>query len=204
MSKIEDKAIFSLSYGLFLLSTNLEGFDNGCIVNTVQQVTANPLKISVAVNKANLTAELISRSGKFNVSVLDTTAPFYIFQQFGFVSGKERNKFRDAENISRSENGLCYLNKFTNAYISATVVKEVDMGSHIIFFAEVTEAKALSENPSMTYSYYFSNVKPKPEIKEEKKGYVCKICGYVYEGEPLPEDFICPICKHGAEDFEKI
>ncbi len=203
MEKIEKSSMFKLSYGLFVLSTKLQMFDNGCIVNTVQQVTENPLVISVAVNKTNLTCELIERSGKFNVSVLDTTAPFTVFKQFGFVSGKEQNKFRDADNISRSENGLCYLNKYTNAFISADVIKTVDMGTHIVFYGKVTEGKVLSNNPSMTYSYYFENVKPKPEAPA-KKGYVCKICGYVYEGENLPEDFVCPICKHGADDFEKL
>jgi len=202
---IEPNAMFKLSYGLFVLSANNNGKDNGCIINTVMQVTDNPKRITIAINKANYTHDMIMKDGRFNVSVLSTDADFALFKNFGFASGKDTDKFTPySESISRSANGLYYLTHFTNAYISAKVISVQDFGTHSVFTADVVEAKILSDIPSMTYEYYFENVKPKPVTEENKTGYVCKICGYVYEGDVLPEDYVCPLCKHGPEDFEKI
>jgi len=204
-SSIEPSAMFKLTYGLYLLSTKTSGKDNGCIINTVMQVTDNPKRITIAVNKANYSHDTIIKEGKFNVSVLSTDADFGLFKNFGFASGRDTDKFEGwNESVSRSANGLYYLTQYSNAFISAKVINVQDFGTHSVFTADVTEAKVLDESVSMTYEYYFENVKPKPVTEEKKVGYVCKICGYVYEGEPLPEDFICPLCKHGAEDFEKL
>lgn len=200
---VENNALFKLSYGLFVLSARDGEKDNGCIINTVMQVTEKPLRIQIAVNKSNYTNEMIKKTGEFTVSVLDTSAPFSVFEKFGFKSGKENDKFADFKDVMRAENGVFYLSKYSNAFISAKVTETVEFETHTVFFAEVTEAKILSDNESMTYQYYFDNVKPKPENKK-KKGFVCKICGYVYEGDELPEDYVCPLCKHPASDFEPI
>lgn len=199
---IEPTAMFKLSYGLFVLTAKDGNKDNGCIINTVMQVTDSPKRISIAVNKANFTHDMILKTGVFNVSVLSEEAKFGIFERFGFSSGRDTDKFDNFNNISRSENGLIYLTESANALLSGRVTDTRDCGTHTEFFADVTEAKVLSDAHSMTYQYYFDNVKPKPQKKV--KGYICKICGYVYEGETLPPDFICPLCKHGAEDFEPI
>lgn len=199
------KAIFNISYGLYVLTAKEGEKENGCIINTLQQVTDKPLAISVTVNKQNLTHDMILRTGKFNVSLLSTACAFDVFKHFGFQSGRDVDKFADYPDVVRSENGIPYLTKGTNAYVSAEVFQTVDLGTHTIFFAKVTDADVLSEDPSLTYAYYHEHVKPKPGAEEAKvKGYRCKVCGYVYEGDPLPEDFICPWCKHGVEDFEKI
>lgn len=204
MANIELQALFDLSYGLYILTAREDGRDNGCIVNTACQITDTPQRITVTVNKATLTHEMILRTGLFNVSVLSTTAPMEIFRHFGFQSGKTVDKFENLT-VSRSKNGLTYIPWNTNAFISAKVIQVVDVGTHSIFVAEVEEAKVLSNEPSCTYDYYFKNIKPAPKPTGEKKtGWVCKICGYVYEGDPLPPDFICPICKHGAADFERL
>lgn len=195
-------AMFNLSYGLFVLTAKDEK-DNGCIINTCMQVTNTPNRISIAVNKQNYTHDMIVKTKKFNVSILDETAEFGVFEHFGFKSGKDSEKFFNPQMLTRSENGIVYIPAGTNAYISGNVIQEVDLGTHTMFIADVTDAKILSNNPSVTYAYYHKNIKPAPP-KEEKKGWVCKICGYVHEGEELPEDFICPICKHGAQDFEKL
>lgn len=199
---IEPTAMFKLSYGLFVLTAKDGNKDNGCIINTVMQVTDSPKRISIAINKANFTHDMILKTGVFNVSVLSEEAKFGIFERFGFSSGRDTDKFDNFNNISRSENGLIYLTESANTLLSGRVIDTRDCGTHTEFFADVTEAKVLSDTPSMTYQYYFDNVKPKPQKKV--KGYICKICGYVYEGETLPPDFICPLCKHGAEDFEPI
>lgn len=196
------EALFKLTYGLFVLSTRDGEKDNGCIINTAMQVTDTPLQIAVAVNKSNYTCEMIQKSGVFNVSILSESTPFSVFENFGFKSGRTEDKFKVFENKKRSNNGVFYITEYTNAFISAKVVNTVDCGTHLMFIGEVTEAEILSDKPSVTYDYYFKNIKPKPA--EKKKGYVCKICGYVYEGEPLPDDFICPWCKHPASDFEKL
>ena len=201
---VEQRAMFRLSYGLFLLTAREGEKDNGCIVNTVMQLTDQPMRILACVNKKNLTHDMIVRTGILNVSVLTEDAPFELFQHYGFQSGRDVDKFAGSQ-LPRSENGLVYLTGVANAFLSGKVVSQSDLGSHTLFIAEVTEAKALSDRPSMTYAYYFDNTKPKPQpLPEQKKGYVCKICGYVYEGETLPEDFICPLCKHGAADFEPL
>jgi len=196
---IDNTSLFKLSYGLFVLTSKTDK-DNGCIINTAMQITDSPKTVGIAVNKANYTHDMIMESGIFNLSILTEDVPFHIFQRFGFQSGRNAMKFFNLP-VERSENGLYYLPEYTNAFISGKVLNTIDCDSHTMFFAEVTEAKTLSDKPSVTYDYYFKNIKPKPE---KKKGYVCKICGYVYEGDPLPADFICPLCKHGADDFEPI
>lgn len=202
---IEKEAMYKLTYGLFVLTTTDGEKQNGCIVNTVSMITDSPKRITVFVNNANYSAELLKKTGVFNVSVLTESAPFDIFKQFGFSSGRDTDKFAGGR-YAMSENGLYYLPEHTNAVLSAKVVDSYDYGSHTLFVAEVTEAKTLSSEKSVSYEYYLNHIKPKPEAKKESSGkkWVCKICGYVYEGEELPPDYICPICKHPAEDFELI
>ena len=202
-SGLDRSAMFKLSYGLFVITARDENKDNGCIVNTVSQITEKPLKISVTVNKANFTHDMIMKTKKFNVSVLTESAPFGVFEQFGFKSGKDSDKFSEIKKEERTKNGLRYLPEYTNSVISAETKECYDLGTHTLFIAEVSGAVVLSDEPSATYQYYFDNIKPKPQAQKNKiKGFVCKICGYVYEGDNLPADFICPLCKHGAEDFE--
>ena len=196
-------ALFKISYGLFILTAEENGFDNGCVINTLTQQTGNPCTVSVTVNKANKTCEMIKNTGKFNVSVISVNAPFELFRHFGFQSGKDTDKFKDYPNSERAENGIYYIPGYTNAYFGCKVKSVTDLGTHLLFIAEVESAEILSGFESMTYDFYHKNVKPKPQ-REEKKGYRCKICGYIYEGETLPEDFVCPVCKHPASDFEKI
>ncbi|MCI8991990.1 MAG: MBL fold metallo-hydrolase [Eubacterium sp.] len=204
-AEIDNNAFFKLSYGLFVLTAKDGEKDNGCIINTVTQLTDTPKRITVAVNKQNLTHDMILKTGIFNVSVLTEEVPFKVFQHFGFQSGREVNKFEKCDNVKRSNNGVYYIPKYTNAFLSANVIEAKDYGTHTLFVAEVTQAAVLSDVPSVTYTYYFEHIKPKPApADEDKKGFVCKICGYVYEGEELPADFICPLCKHGAEDFEPL
>lgn len=198
---MDNKALFKLSYGLFVLTARQDGKDNGCIINTAQQITSTPARISIAVNKNNLTHDMVLSTGQFNVSVLTEDAVFWIFQHYGFQSGRDVNKF---ENIpeARTANGIRFVEGCTNAVISGKVIQTVDCGTHTLFIADVEEAKVLDSVPSVTYQYYFDHIKPKPEPVSSGK-WVCKICGYVHEGETLPPDFICPWCKHGAGDFEK-
>lgn len=196
-------AMFQLSYGLFVLSAKDGTKDNGCIVNTVQQVTTSPNRILVAVNKGNYTHDMILKTGEFNASVLSEDTGFDIFQHFGFQSGRDVNKMEGLETYDRAENGIIYLTKGANAYISAKVSQTTDLGSHTLFLADVTDGDLLNDIPSVTYAYYHKHIKPQPQ-ETKKTGWRCKICGYIYEGEELPADFICPICKHGAEDFEKL
>lgn len=195
-------ALFNISYGLYVLTAKDADKDNGCIINTLMQQTSSPLTISVTVNKDNHTHDMIKKTGKFNVSVLTVETPFEVFRHFGFQSGKTNEKFFKNPNETRSRNGILYLTGCTNAFLSGEVIKEVDMGTHTIFIATVTESDVLSSEPSLTYAYYHKHIKPAPEKKAN--GFRCKICGYVYEGDELPQDFSCPICKHGKEDFEKI
>ncbi|MBE6934430.1 MAG: flavodoxin [Ruminococcaceae bacterium] len=202
---VDNNAVFKLSYGLFVLTARENGRDNGCIINTATLVTDTPKQIQIAVNKANFTHDMIKRTGVFNVSVLNQEAPFATFRQFGFCSGRDTDKFAEVSYNCRTENGLRYIPENCNAVLSGKVVESYDWGTHTLFIAKLTEAKTLNNVPSMTYQYYFDHVKPKPAPTAEKKaGWVCKICGYVHEGEVLPEDYICPLCKHGAEDFEKL
>ncbi len=204
---VDPSVMHKFSYGLFVLTARADGKDNGCIINTAAQLTSSPNRINIAVNKANFTHDMILKTGVFNVSVLAEDVPFDTFKRFGFASGKDTDKFAGfEENVARSTNGLLYVTSGTNAFMSAKVIDAHDYGTHTLFVAELTEAEILREKPSVTYAYYFAHIKPKPQpkIEEEKHGYVCKICGYVYEGDTLPDDFVCPLCKHGAEDFEKI
>ncbi len=204
-ASVDDKAFNKISYGLYVLTTKWGTFDNGCIINTVTQITSQPGRISIAVNKNNLSNQIIKETGIFNVSVLTEDANFDIFKKFGFVSGREADKFTAEEKNYRTDNGLTYFAKATNAVISAKVVDTLEYETHTVFVAEVTEAKVLSDVRSVTYQYYFDHIKPKPgNYEEKKKGWVCKICGYVYEGDELPEDYECPLCKHGPADFERI
>lgn len=204
---VDPLAIQKFSYGLFVLTAKAGDKDNGCIINTAAQLTSYPNRINIAVNKANFTHDMILSTGVFNISVLAEDASFDTFKRFGFASGKDTNKFAGfEENVARSANGLLYVTLGTNAFMSAKVIEAHDYGTHTLFVAELTEAEVLRNEPSVTYAYYFEHIKPKPQpkIEEEKHGYVCKICGYVYEGDTLPPDFICPLCKHGVDDFEKI
>ena len=200
--KSDMTALFKIGYGLYVVTSNDGKKDNGLIVNTVAQVTDNPSLISVTINKANYSHHVIKQTGIMNVNCLSVEAPFKVFETFGFRSGRNTNKFEDCDPI-RSDNGLVILPKYINASLSLKVENYVDLGSHGMFICSITEARVMSDRESMTYAYYHANVKPKPKT-DEKNGYVCKICGYIYEGDPLPEDFICPLCKHGAVDFEKI
>ncbi len=201
-------AMNNLSYGLFVLTSKREGYHNGCIINTVQQVTTQPNCITIAVNKGNLSHDMIMDLREFNVSVISEKADFGLFQHFGFQTGSKVNKFETFPEYEESANGLRYITKGTNAYISAKVKSTVDLGTHTLFIAEVTAAEVLNDDPSATYSYYHANIKPQPvDTGKRENGQVvwrCVICGYEYVGEELPDDFICPICKHPKEDFEKV
>lgn len=202
---MNQKAFFQLSYGLYVAATKAEQKMNGCIINTVTQVTDNPKQIIAAVNQRNLTCELIQKSGIFSISVLSETAPFSLFQHFGFQSGRELDKFVGIP-FSMTEQELPYLTEHITAYLDCKVTESYHLGTHTMFLAEVTGAEVISDEKAMTYAYYHDAVKPQPEKESagSKKGWRCTVCGYVYEGEELPSDFICPWCKHGAEDFEKI
>ena len=195
-------ALFNIGYGLYVVTSNDGKKDNGLIVNTVSQVTSTPNRIAVTINKENYSHHVIKQSGVMNVNCLTTEAPFAVFERFGFVSGRTVNKFDDCQPL-RSENGLVVLPRYINSFMSLKVESYVDLDTHGMFICSVTESRVISEKETMTYTYYHSNVKPKPVV-EGKTGFVCKICGYVYEGETLPDDFICPLCKHGASDFEPI
>ena len=201
-NNIDPTSLFNIGYGLYVITSNDGSRDNGLIVNAVMQVTNTPNRIAVAINKQNYSHDVIKASGIMNVNCLSVEAPFSVFETFGFSSGRDTDKFAGKE-VKRSSNGLVYLDKYRNSYISLSVESYTDLGTHGMFICSVTEAVNVSKEETMTYTYYHKNVKPKPQT-EKKKGYVCKICGYVYEGDPLPADFVCPWCKHGAEDFEPI
>ncbi|MBQ1190378.1 MAG: flavin reductase [Lachnospiraceae bacterium] len=195
-------ALFNIGYGLYVITSNDGKRDNGMIGNTVAQVASSPNRIMVSINKGNYSHDVIKETGKMNVNCLSVEAPFSVFQNFGFQSGRNAEKFADGV-AKRSENGLAVLTQYVNACISLQVEEYVDMGSHGMFLCSVTEEMILGDKETMTYTYYQNNVKPKPQAPK-KKGWVCKICGYVYEGEELPADFICPLCKHPASDFEPL
>jgi flavin reductase (DIM6/NTAB) family NADH-FMN oxidoreductase RutF len=195
-------ALFKIGYGLYVVTCNDGKKDNGLIVNTVTQVTNTPNRIAVTINKANYSHHVIKQTGIMNINCLTVEAPFSIFERFGFSSGRNVDKFADFEAM-HSDNGLAFLQRYINSFMSLKVEQYVDLDTHGMFICSVTEARVISDKETMTYSYYHANVKPQPKT-DGKKGYVCKICGYVYEGEDLPEDFICPLCKHGAVDFEEI
>ena len=195
-------ALFNIGYGLYVVTSNDGQKDNGLIVNTVSQLTDNPNRVAVVINKANYSHHVIEKTGILNVNCLDVTAPFSIFERFGFQSGRTVDKFEGMEKL-RSDNGLCFLPHYINSFMSLKVENYVDMGTHGMFICSVTEARVMNKNATMTYAYYHSDVKPKPKT-EGKKGWVCKICGWIYEGDELPADIVCPLCKHGAADFEPI
>lgn len=205
---MDKKAMYKLSYGLFVLTAKDEEKDNGCIINTAIQASSMPNQLSICVNKANLTHDMIVKTGKFTVSVISQDAGFDLFKHFGFQSGKDVDKFKNFEKCKRGENSIYYITEGTSAYISVNVSKTEDLGSHTMFIGEITDMEVLSETPSVTYDYYLKNIKPQPEnvgtTIDGKTIWRCTICGYEYVGEELPEDFVCPLCKHPASDFEKI
>lgn len=195
-------ALFKIGYGLYVVTSNDGKKDNGLIVNTVSQVTNTPNRIAVTINKNSYSHHVIKQTGKMNINCLTEEAPFSVFEKFGFVSGRNVDKFADCTPM-RSDNGLVFLPRYINSFMSLKVEQYVDLDTHGMFICSVTEARVISDKNTMTYTYYMDNVKPKPKT-EGKKGYVCKICGWIYEGDTLPEDIICPLCKHGASDFEEI
>ena len=201
-NKNDMTALFKIGYGLYVVTSNDGTKDNGLIVNTVTQLTDNPFRVAVNINKANYSHHVIKQTGIMNVNCLSVEAPFKVFETFGFQSGRAVDKFADCEPL-RSDNGLVFLPRYINAFFSLKVEQYVDLGTHGMFICSITEARVISDMDTMTYTYYQQKVKPKPET-QGKRGYVCKVCGYVHEGDELPEDFICPLCKHGAADFEPI
>lgn len=199
------KALSKIGCGLYVLTACENGFDNGCIINTVMQVASNPDRISIAVNKTNKTHDMIAATGIFNVSFLTESVSFDTIKAFGFESGRNADKFKGFSAVRRDKNGLVYLTESTNAYISARVISSVDLGSHTLFIADISDCEVLSSEPGVTYDYYHEHIKPKPNAEKTSEVYYrCKICGYIYRGDELPADFICPLCKHPASDFERI
>ena len=201
------KAMYQLTYGLFVLTSRIGVKDHGCIINTAIQAASTPNQISICVNKENYTHDMVLRTGEFTVSVISKKATFDLFKHFGFQTGREVDKFADFTACSRGENGIYYVTEGTNAYISVKVEKTEDLGSHTMFIGQITDMEVLSEEPSATYEYYMNEIKPKPQDTGKTQNgqtvWRCTICGYEYVGEELPEDFICPLCKHPASDFEK-
>ena len=195
-----------LSYGLFVLTAREGEKDNGCIINTTTQVASEPNRIAIAVNKSNYTHDMILRTGEFTVSILSEQASFDLFKHFGFQSGRDVNKFADFTDCKRGANGILYVTAGTNGYLSGKVISTSDLGAHTLFIADVTDGEVLSKAPSATYAYYHAHIKPQPvgTAPSGKTIWRCVICGYEYEGDELPADFVCPLCKHGPEDFEKI
>ena len=202
------KAMYKLTYGLFVLTAKDGDKDNGCIINPAIQAASEPNQISIAVNKANFTHDMIMKTGAFTVSTISQEASFDLFKHFGFQTGRETDKFADFADCERGENGIFHITKGTNAFFNVKVEQTLDMGSHTMFVGQVTDMEVLIDTPSTTYEYYQENIKPKPQeagkTEEGKTIWRCRICGYEYEGEELPEDFICPLCKHPASDFEKV
>ena len=198
---MDNSVMFKISYGLYVLTARDDEKANGCIINTLQQVTATPNKVTIAINKTNHTHHMIMTTKKFNISILSEKATFEIFKHFGFQSGKNVDKF-DGYPADTGKNGVPYIKKGTNGFLSGDVISSVDLGTHTLFLANVTDGENLSNDNSVTYDYYQKHIKEAPQKKS--KGWVCRICGYIYENENLPPDFICPICKHGAADFEKL
>lgn len=204
---IDNKVIFNISYGLFVLVARQGEKDNACIINVAQQITSDPLQLAICVNKQNLTHDMVLHTLKFNLCPLSEEATMKPFQHFGFQSGKTVDKFAECEVELRTDNGLRYLPKYINSVISCVVTKSIDLGTHTLFVARVMEAKVLTDSPSITYAYYQEHIKPKPSNTQtletsNKKKWVCEVCGYVYEGDELPDDFVCPLCKHGKSDFK--
>lgn len=204
---MNDKAMFKLTYGLFVISTKVGEKDNACIINTAIQAASDPNQMSVSLNKSDYTHDMILDAGEFNVSVISKDASFDLFQRFGFQSGRDVDKYAGYNGFSRAANGITYVTEGTNTFFSVKVKQTVDLGSHTMFIGEIVDMDVLTDTESATYTYYHTNIKPKPQESAEKTGKVvwrCMICGYEYEGEELPADFVCPICKHPASDFERI
>ena len=201
--KFDKNALFNIGYGLYVITCNDGKKDNGLIVNAVTQVTSNPARIAVTISKQNYSHDVIKNTGKMNVNCLTTETPFSVFEMYGFHSGRDVDKFKNS-NLERLDNGLVVLNSYINSVMSLEVEQSIELDTHTMFICKVIEAKVLSKLPTMTYDYYQKNVKPKSNSKKEVKGYVCTVCGWVYEGETLPDDIVCPLCKHGADAFEKI
>lgn len=209
---MDNNALEKLSYGLFVLTANENGKDNGCILNTAIQSASSPKMLTFSISNANYTRDMIARTGKFSLSVLSENADFDLFRHFGFSSGKDVDKFKNFADCRRDENGILYITRGTCAYLSASVTQTLDLGSHTLFVGELLSSEVLSDLPPATYAYYHEHIKPKPNDENAatqpndggKVVWRCKICGYEYEGERLPDDYICPLCKHPAEDFEKV
>ncbi len=199
---VDPTALFNIGYGLYVVTSNDGKKDNGLIVNTVTQVTNTPNRVAVTINKLNYSCDVIAKTGKLNISTLSQDAPFAIFERFGFHSGRDTDKLADFDHVQRAANGLLFLDKYANAFICCKVIDQLDLGTHVMFICDVTQCANLSKAETMSYTYYQQHVKPRPDA--QKKGFVCKICGWVYEGDTLPEDLICPLCKHGAADFEPL
>ncbi len=205
MDLINKKAFYKLSYGLYVLTAREGSKDNGCIINVAAQLTTEPQQMLISVNKQNYTHDMIVRTGLFNVSLLTESTPMSLIQHFGFQSGRDVNKFENANDAERSANGILYVPQHANAYLSGKVFQTLDLGTHTLFLAEITESVLLNNESSLTYDYYQNNIKPKAAATETNKTrWVCQVCGYVYEGDELPDDFICPWCKHGKEDFVRM
>ena len=200
---MDNNVMYKLSYGLFVITANKSGKDNGCIINTAMQVTDTPLRICFTINKTNLTHDMVINTGIFNICIISESATFDLFRHFGFQKGRETDKFNGYTRSKISKNGLRYITDGCNSYISGKVIQTVDLGTHTMFIADVTDCETLNNAPSATYAYYHAHIKPQPK-KAEKTCYRCKICGYEYDGDELPEDFVCPLCGHGAADFEKV
>jgi flavorubredoxin/flavin reductase (DIM6/NTAB) family NADH-FMN oxidoreductase RutF len=202
---LDTNVLLRISYGLYLISAKDSTTDNACIINAVNQITQTPIKISVAINKTNYTYEMIKKTGVFNLSILTQNVPFELIKQFGFCSGRDTQKYANIDFTQRSSNQLLYLTKYSNAYISAKVTEIIDCDTHAVIFAEVTETKQISAETSITYQYYFDHTKPKPPVvNADQKGFLCVICGYIYENDTIPADYLCPLCKHGVTDFVKL
>jgi len=199
---MDNNALFNIGYGLYVLSSKNDNKDNACIINTVSQIASNPCVIAFSVNKMNLTHDMIKQSKIANISILTEKSDFEIFKHFGYQSGKNTEKFQDFNDIERSKNGLLYITKNTNAYISLSIENEIEFSSHTLFIAKMADAKILNNDKTVSYDFYQKNLKPQNNAK--KTGWICKICNYIYENDDLPSDFICPICKHPASDFIKL
>lgn len=203
MEKRDLTALFNIGYGLYVITTNDGEKDNGMICNSVMQLTSSPERIGVTINKSTYTHGVIKNTGKMNINCLTTEAPFEIFERFGFKSGRDTDKFEGCT-PKRSENGLIYLKKYINSYISLKVEDYIDLGTHGMFICSICEAECVSRVETMSYTYYHKNVKPKPKTEEKKVGYVCTVCGFIYDEDDIPDDYVCPLCNHGREVFEKI
>ncbi len=200
---MDPKALFNITYGLYVLTAREGEKDNGCIINTVMQVANDPVRIAISVIKQNKTHEMIQKTGEFNLSAITTEADFALFQRFGMQSGRDVDKFAGFDAVARSDNGLLYVTRMTNVFLSGKVVQAVDLGTHTMFIAEVVDGEVLSGGWGCTYTYYQADIKPKP-VQTAKRSWVCTICGYVYEGDEVPDDYLCPRCNHGKEDFELV